>query len=196
MAQLQHWIWLTTRKGLTLRGQQLTLSYFGSPLAAYEASPEDIAAVPGLVDREREALAQKDLAYARATLELCSDQGIRILPVRTSSIHSGSLPLTVRRWCSIIGAPCWTLTSSRWSRWWAPGMPAPTVCRVAERWATRSVPARRGMYPARQRALTLGRWRVPWKPGAMWRRCWATDWISSIPSLPNPSIRRWSITAA
>ena len=79
MAQLQHWIWLTTRKGLTLRGQQLTLSYFGSPLAAYEASPEDIAAVPGLVDREREALAQKDLAYARATLELCSDQGIRIL---------------------------------------------------------------------------------------------------------------------
>ena len=48
MAQLQHWIWLTTRKGLTLRGQQLTLSYFGSPLAAYEASPEDIAAVPGL----------------------------------------------------------------------------------------------------------------------------------------------------
>ena len=31
MAQLQHWIWLTTRKGLTLRGQQLTLSYFGSP---------------------------------------------------------------------------------------------------------------------------------------------------------------------
>ena len=74
MAQLQHWIWLTTRKGLTLRGQQLTLSYFGSPLAAYEASPEDIAAVPGLVDREREALAQKDLAYARATLELCSDQ--------------------------------------------------------------------------------------------------------------------------
>lgn len=121
MAQLQHWIWLTTRKGLTLRGQQLTLSYFGSPLAAYEASPEDIAAVPGLVDREREALAQKDLAYARATLELCSDpRESGSLPVRTKTIPSGSLPLTVHRWCSIIGAPCWTLTSSRWSRWWVP----------------------------------------------------------------------------
>lgn len=82
MAQLQYWIWLTTRKGLTLRGQQLTLSYFGSPEAAYEASPGDIAAVPGLVDREREALAQKDLAYAREVLELCSDQGIRMITCR------------------------------------------------------------------------------------------------------------------
>ena len=116
------------------------------------------------------------------------------LPVRTSSIPSGSLPLTVRRWCSIIGAPCWTLTSSRWSRWWAPGMPAPTVWRLPERWATRSVPAAAWWYPARQRALTLRRWRVPWKPGAMWRRCWATDWISSIPSPPNPSTNTCATT--
>ncbi len=82
MAQLPYWIWLTTRKGLTLRGQQLTLSYFGTPEAAYEATPEDIAMVPGLIDREIEALAQKDLGYARAILEQCSDQGIRVITCR------------------------------------------------------------------------------------------------------------------
>ena len=64
MAQLLEWIWLTTRKGLTLRGQQLVLSYFGTPAEAYQASPRTIAEVPGLIPREREALAQKDTAGA------------------------------------------------------------------------------------------------------------------------------------
>ena len=82
MSRLPYWIWLTTRKRLTLRGQQLTLSYFGSPEAAFEASPREIAAVPGLIDREREALEQKDLAYAKEVLAMCSDQGIRIITCR------------------------------------------------------------------------------------------------------------------
>lgn len=79
MAQLLEWIWLTTRKGLTLRGQQLVLSYFGTPAEAYQASPRTIAEVPGLIPREREALAQKDTAGAETILQTCSDQGIRVV---------------------------------------------------------------------------------------------------------------------
>ena len=103
MSRLPYWIWLTTRKRLTLRGQQLTLSYFGSPEAAFEASPREIAAVPGLIDREREALEQKDLAYAKEVLALCSDQGIRIItcqdenyPQRLLSIDCPPLVLYYR----------------------------------------------------------------------------------------------------
>ena len=103
MARLPYWIWLTTRKRLTLRGQQLTLSYFGSPEAAYEATPKEIAAVPGLIDREREALEQKDLAYAKEVLAQCSDQGIRIItckderyPQRLLSIDCPPLVLYYR----------------------------------------------------------------------------------------------------
>lgn len=103
MSRLPYWIWLTTRKRLTLRGQQLTLSYFGSPEAAFEASPREIAAVPGLIDREREALEQKDLAYAKEVLALCSDQGTRIItcqdenyPQRLLSIDCPPLVLYYR----------------------------------------------------------------------------------------------------
>lgn len=66
-------------KGLTLRGQQLTLSYFGSPLAAYEASPEDIAAVPVWLTGSGKHWPRMILPMPEPALELCSDQGIRIL---------------------------------------------------------------------------------------------------------------------
>ena len=79
MAKLREWIWLTTRKGLTLRGQQLVLSYFGSPEEAYLADRAAIEEVPGLIPKERDALCQKDLLGAQAILSDCSNQGIRIV---------------------------------------------------------------------------------------------------------------------
>lgn len=79
MAKLRDWIWLTTRKGLTLRGQQLVLSYFGSPEEAYLADRTAIEEVPGLIPKERDALCQKDIFGAEAVLRDCSDQGIRIV---------------------------------------------------------------------------------------------------------------------
>ena len=56
MAQLPYWIWLTTRKRLTLRGQQLALSYFGTPEEIYRARHSDIEQVQGLTDKEVAAL--------------------------------------------------------------------------------------------------------------------------------------------
>lgn len=79
MASLRDWIWLSSRKGLTLRGQRLVLSYFGSPEEAFLADRATIQEIPGLSDREREALMQKDTAGAEAILSDCSDKGIRIV---------------------------------------------------------------------------------------------------------------------
>lgn len=79
MAQLPYWIWLTTRKRLTLRGQQLALSYFGTPEEIYRARQSDIGQVQGLTDKEVAALGQKDLDGAKTILEMCSDQGIRVI---------------------------------------------------------------------------------------------------------------------
>lgn len=79
MAQLPYWIWLTTRKRLTLRGQQLALSYFGTPEEIYRARHSDIGQVQGLTDKEVAALGQKDLDGAKTILEMCSDQGIRVI---------------------------------------------------------------------------------------------------------------------
>ena len=163
MSRLPYWIWLTTRKRLTLRGQQLTLSYFGSPEAAFEASPREIAAVPGLIDREREALEQRDWHMPRRFWRCAAIRESESSPVRTRLSVSGCSPSTVRRWCSIIAARCWTLTSCRWWQWWALEMPAPMDWQRRERWATRLAPAAAWWYPARQRALILRRWRVRWR---------------------------------
>ena len=43
---LEHWLWLTTRKGLGARSVDLVLRHFGSPKAVYEAA--DYRAVEGL----------------------------------------------------------------------------------------------------------------------------------------------------
>ena len=85
MAQLPYWIWLTTRKRLTLRGQQLALSYFGTPEEIYRARQSDIEQVQGLTDKEVAALGQKDLDGAKTILEMCSDQGIRVITSRDTA---------------------------------------------------------------------------------------------------------------
>lgn len=79
MEQLRDWIWLSTLRGLSLRGQQKALAFFGSPKEAYLAGQGAIAEVPGLSQKEREALNHKDLQRAEGVLEDCQRQEISIL---------------------------------------------------------------------------------------------------------------------
>lgn len=95
MAQLPYWIWLTTRKRLTLRGQQLALSYFGTPEEIYRARHSDIEQVQGLTDKEVAALGQKDLDGAKTILEMCSDQGIRVITSRDTAYPQRLLAIDV-----------------------------------------------------------------------------------------------------
>ena len=95
MAQLPYWIWLTTRKRLTLRGQQLVLSYFGTPEEIYRARQSDIEQVQGLTDKEVAALGQKDLDGAKTILEMCSDQGIRVITSRDTAYPQRLLAIDV-----------------------------------------------------------------------------------------------------
>lgn len=95
MAQLPYWIWLTTRKRLTLRGQQLALSYFGTPEEIYRARQSDIEQVQGLTDKEVAALGQKDLDGAKTILEMCSDQGIRVITSRDTAYPQRLLAIDV-----------------------------------------------------------------------------------------------------
>lgn len=95
MAQLPCWIWLTTRKRLTLRGQQLALSYFGTPEEIYRARQSDIEQVQGLTDKEVAALGQKDLDGAKTILEMCSDQGIRVITSRDTAYPQRLLAIDV-----------------------------------------------------------------------------------------------------
>lgn len=95
MAQLPYWIWLTTRKRLTLRGQQLALSYFGTPEEIYRARQSDIGQVQGLTDKEVAALGQKDLDGAKTILEMCSDQGIRVITSRDTAYPQRLLAIDV-----------------------------------------------------------------------------------------------------
>ena len=95
MAQLPYWIWLTTRQRLTLRGPQLALSYFGTPEEIYRARHSDIEQVQGLTDKEVAALGQKDLDGAKTILEMCSDQGIRVITSRDTAYPQRLLAIDV-----------------------------------------------------------------------------------------------------
>lgn len=84
MEQLQAWIWLTTQPGVSLRGQQRALDYFGTPERVYSADKTALAEVPGLSPKERDALGYKDLRRAEGVLEDCRRLGISILTIHDS----------------------------------------------------------------------------------------------------------------
>lgn len=79
MAQLRYWIWLSTLTGLTLKGQRRTLEHFGSPEEAFLSDEEGVKLVPGLTERERHALLNKDLRRADGVVEDCRRLSIHVL---------------------------------------------------------------------------------------------------------------------
>lgn len=76
---LQHWIWLSTRKGLGPRSVMSLLRHFGDPEAVYFADPGSYQLVPELERRDLSALEDKSLDGAQKVLEDCFNKQIRVL---------------------------------------------------------------------------------------------------------------------
>ena len=91
MAQLQYWIWLTSIPGLSLRAQHRLLEWFESPEAVFLADREAMDQVEGLTQREKEALARRDLRRAHQVLEDCRKEKIKIL-----TMQDAGYPLRLR----------------------------------------------------------------------------------------------------
>ncbi len=91
MSQLQYWIWLTTIPGLSLRAQLQVLEQFESPEAVFLADQEAIKQVEGLTERDRHALAARDLKRANQVLEDCRREKINII-----TMQDAAYPLRLR----------------------------------------------------------------------------------------------------
>ena len=76
---LIHWIWFSTRPGLSDRGRAAVLQHFHDAEDIYYADPEAIACVEGLSAEACESLAEKDLKAAEEILSQCAKKDIHIL---------------------------------------------------------------------------------------------------------------------
>lgn len=76
---LEHWIWLTTRKGIGTRGRAALLNLFGTAERIYELCESDYLQTEGFERRWLEGLTDKSLEQARRILVDCDDQGIELL---------------------------------------------------------------------------------------------------------------------
>lgn len=80
---LKYWLWLTTRKELTVREQLAVLRHFGTPEAAYCAQKEELAAVEGL--RSTAPLENKSLQEPEEILNDCYRKQIAIMTYQDAS---------------------------------------------------------------------------------------------------------------
>lgn len=83
---LQHWIWLSARRGLGTKGKAALLERFQEPEAVYFAARGDYAGL-GLPPNAVESLLDKELDGARKILADCDAEQIHIL-----TIHDGVYP--------------------------------------------------------------------------------------------------------
>ncbi len=103
MASMKYWVWLATRKGLRVKEARQALEWFGTPEAIFFADPLEYSRVPGLGDRAKKALEQKELARVDMVLGSCERLGIRIMtcqdaayPERLRNIYEPPLVLYVK----------------------------------------------------------------------------------------------------
>lgn len=75
----QHWIWLTTRRGIGARGCAELLQLFGSAEEIYGLSAEDYKKTEGFQNRWLEPLCDKSLDGAEKILQDCMEHDIEIL---------------------------------------------------------------------------------------------------------------------
>lgn len=75
----KHWIWLTTRKGIGVRGRKALLDIFGTAERIYELNTKDYLSTEGFEQRWLEPLCDKALDGAEAILKSCDEYGIHIL---------------------------------------------------------------------------------------------------------------------
>ena len=79
MSSLRHWVWLSTRGPATGMYAARILHHFGTPEGAYFAGQEELQACPGLPEKVRQALEDKDLSQADQILAQCEALGIWVL---------------------------------------------------------------------------------------------------------------------
>lgn len=75
----QHWIWLSTRKGIGTKGRADLLRLFGSAEHIYELKAADYCATEGFERRWLEPLLDKSLEEAEEILRDCDDKEIELL---------------------------------------------------------------------------------------------------------------------
>ena len=82
---LIHWIWFSTRSGLSDRGRAEMMQHFHDAEDIYYADAESYACVDGLTEAAVETLQDKNLTQAEQILEQCAKKGIHILTWRDAA---------------------------------------------------------------------------------------------------------------
>jgi DNA processing protein len=78
ISELNYWLWLTTRMGLSLSGQHWVLEQFGSPMAAYYADPKEYDRITALRPVAKGSLKEKSMEPVEKILADCDRLGVRI----------------------------------------------------------------------------------------------------------------------
>lgn len=78
MAELEYWLWLTTRKGLGAAGALTVIDHFITPERAYYGEREDYDALP-LPPLVRQSLLDKSMDGANKILGDCDRLGVRVM---------------------------------------------------------------------------------------------------------------------
>lgn len=78
MAELEYWLWLTTRKGLGPAGALTVIDHFITPERAYYGEREDYEALP-LPPIARQSLLDKSMDGANRILGDCDRLGVRVM---------------------------------------------------------------------------------------------------------------------
>ena len=104
MSSLRHWVWLSTRGPAPGMYAARILHHFGPPEGAYFAGREELQACPGLPEKVRQALEDKDLSQADQILAQCEALGIWVLTCQDASTP-WAMPLTTRAPCRAKSSP-------------------------------------------------------------------------------------------
>lgn len=74
-----HWIWLSTRRGISDRVKTALVHHFQDPEAVYFADADSFLQIEGLTEEGRAALSDKCLSEAEKILRDCQREGLHIL---------------------------------------------------------------------------------------------------------------------
>ena len=76
---LLYWVWYAQLSGLSLAQKIALLEHFRDPEEIHHSEPEALERIPGMTEKQLEALQNKDLTQAQAILAECEEKGIGIL---------------------------------------------------------------------------------------------------------------------
>ena len=85
MAQIRYWVWLTALDGLRSISARRLMDHFGGPMEAFYAPHGAYDAVPGLNDKEKQLLQNKDMSRAEQILEKCQRKNIGIITIQDAA---------------------------------------------------------------------------------------------------------------